>query len=119
MEMDTMARLGIPVVCVISNDSGWGMISLVEKSIRAEEIAARGSCNTDLHPMRAYEKMVAMWDGYGVQVSDPDEIVPAIERAAANGQPSIVNVEVDNESVSPFIAPYVDMVKGTRSTEPV
>jgi acetolactate synthase-1/2/3 large subunit len=113
MEMETMARLGIPVVCVISNDSSWGMISLVEKHIRPQEIAERGSCNTDLHPMRAYEKMAAMWDGYGEQVTDPEEILPAIRRAAANGKPSIVNVEVDNESLSPFIAPYAEMVKGS------
>jgi acetolactate synthase-1/2/3 large subunit len=112
MEMETMARLGIPVVCVISNDSAWGMISLVEKYIRPEEIEQRGPCNTDLHHMRAYEKMAAMWDGYGEQVTDPEEILPAIKRAAANGKPSIVNVEIDNESLSPFIAPYAEMVKG-------
>ncbi|MCP4962081.1 MAG: thiamine pyrophosphate-binding protein [Actinomycetia bacterium] len=112
MEMDTMARLGIPVVCVISNDSGWGMISLVEKHVRPDEIAERGTCNTDLQHMRAYEKIVEMWDGHGEQVTDPDQIVAAIERAAANGRPSIVNVEVDNESLSPFIAPYAEMMKG-------
>jgi acetolactate synthase-1/2/3 large subunit len=112
MEMETMARLGIPVVCVISNDSSWGMISLVEKYIRPEEIEARGNCNTDLHPMRAYEKMAAMWDGHGEQVTDPEDILPAIRRAAANGKPSIVNVQVDTESLSPFIAPYAEMVKG-------
>ena len=113
MEMETMARLGIPVVCVISNDSSWGMISLVEKHVRPEEIKELGAVSTDLHPMRAYEKMVAMWDGHGEQVTDPDEILPAIKRAAANGRPSIVNVQVDNESLSPFISPYVEMVKGT------
>ncbi len=112
MEMETMARLGIPVVCVISNDSSWGMISLLEKYFRPAEIEARGPCNTDLHPMRAYEKIVAMWDGHGEQVTDPEEIVPAIKRAAANGRPSIVNVEVDNVSLSPFIAPYAEMVEG-------
>lgn len=110
MEMDTMARLGIPVVCVISNDSGWGMISLVEQYIRPEEIATRGQCNTELHPMRAYEKMVAMWEGYGEQVTDPEQILPAIRRAAANGKPSIINVEVDKESLSPFIEGYANMV---------
>ena len=112
MEMETMARLGIPVVCVISNDSAWGMISLVEHLVRPEEIAARGACNTDLHHMRAYEKIVAMWDGHGEQVTDPTEILPAIRRAADNGKPSIINVEIDNVSLSPFIAPYADMVKG-------
>jgi len=111
MEMDTMARLGIPVVCVISNDSAWGMIRLTEKYVRADEIEEKGHCNVDLHHLRAYEKMAAMWDGYGECVKDPEEIVPAIKRAAANGKPSIINIEVDQVSLSPFIAGYVNMIK--------
>ena len=51
-----------------------------------------------------------MWDGYGEKVTDPEEILPAIRRATANGKPSIINVEVDNESLSPFIAGYANMV---------
>ena len=111
MELDTMAKLGIPVVCVISNDSAWGMIKLAEKYIRPDEIEQKGHCNVKLHPMRAYEKMAAMWDGYGEVVTDPAEIVPAIRRAAANGRPSIINVEVDQVSLSPFIAGYASMVQ--------
>lgn len=111
MEMDTMARVGIPVVCVISNDSAWGMIRLTEKYIRRDEVESRGHCNVELEQMRAYEKMAAMWDGHGERVTDPDEIVPAIRRAAANGKPSIVNVEVDQVSLSPFISGYAKMVK--------
>ncbi|MCP4694874.1 MAG: thiamine pyrophosphate-binding protein [Desulfobacterales bacterium] len=111
MELDTMAKLGIPVVCVISNDSAWGMIKLAEKYIRPEEIDEKGNCNVDLHHMRAYEKMVAMWDGHGERVTDPTEIVPAIKRAVANGKPSIINVEVDKVSMSPLIAGYANMLK--------
>ncbi len=111
MEMDTMAKLGIPVVCVISNDSAWGMIRLAEKYIRPDEVAEKGHCNVELHPMRAYDKMVAMWDGHGEQVTAPEEIIPAIRRAAANGKPSIINVEVDQVSLSPMIAAYADMVR--------
>ena len=95
MEMDTMARLGIPVVCVISNDSGWGMIRMEQETAWREEVEGKGSCNVDLAQVRAYEKMAAMWDGYGELVTDPAEIVPAIRRAVANGKPSIINVEVD------------------------
>ena len=100
MEMDTMARLGIPVVCVISNDSGWGMIRFYQdaETLWTEEVENNGSLATELHHMRAYEKMVLMWDGYGEMVADPANIVPAIKRAAANGKPSIVNVEVDKVS---------------------
>lgn len=114
MEMDTMARLGIPVVCVISNDSAWGMIRLAEKYLRPEEIEEKGHCHVELHHMRAYEKMTAMWDGYGECVTDPAEIIPAIKRAAANGRPSIINVEVDKVSLSPMIAGYANMVKPSQ-----
>jgi acetolactate synthase-1/2/3 large subunit len=113
MEMDTMAKLGMPVVCVISNDSAWGMIRLVEKYIRPDEVEKKGHCNVELHHMRAYEKMAAMWDGHGEVVTDPAEIIPAIRRAADNGKPSVINVEVDKVSLSPFIAGYANMVKSS------
>jgi acetolactate synthase-1/2/3 large subunit len=110
MEMDTMARLGIPVVCVISNDSAWGMIRLEQKYTWAKEVDEKGQCHTELQDMRAYEKMTAMWNGYGELVTKPEEIIPAIKRAIANGKPSIINVEVDHESLSPFIASVQNMV---------
>lgn len=114
MEMETMARLGIPVVCVISNNSSWGMIHMAERYVRPKEIEERGPCNVALHPMRAYEKMADIWEGYGEKVTDPEEIIPAIKRAAAvalTGKPSIVNVEVDDVSLSPFIAGYANMIR--------
>jgi len=111
MELDTMERLGIPVVCVISNDSAWGMIRLEQRWVRPEEVENNGQCNTELHHMRAYEKIVSMWDGHGERVTDPEEIVPAIKRAVANGKPSIINVEIDKVSPSPFIGGYAAMTK--------
>jgi thiamine pyrophosphate-dependent acetolactate synthase large subunit-like protein len=44
-------------------------------------------------------------------VTDPAEIVPAIRRAAENGKPSIINVEIDKVSLSPFIAGYAKSVQ--------
>jgi len=104
MEWDTIAKLGIPVVCVISNDSAWGMIRLEQKysPSAAEEVKEKGQCHTELYHIRAYEKMTAMWDGYGEMVTDPEQIIPAIKRAVASGKPSIINVEVDQESLSPW-----------------
>ena len=63
--------------------------------------------------MRAYEKMVAMWDGYGEQVTDPERSCRRSSAPPPTAKPSIVNVQVDNESLSPFIAPYAEMVKGS------
>lgn len=111
MELDTMAKQGIPVVCVISNDSAWGMIKLTETFIRAKDVKEKGHCNVELEHMRAYEKMAAMWGGHGECVTDPAEIRPAIKRAVANGKPSIINVEVDKVSLSPFIAGYANALQ--------
>jgi len=47
--------------------------------------------------------MTAMCDGYGKLVTKPENIIPAIKKAAANGKPSIINVEVNHESLWPFI----------------
>ena len=111
MELETAARLGIPLVCVISNNSSWGMIAIAERYARPHEYEKEGHCNVELPHMVGYEKMAEMWGGYGEKVTDPEEILPAIKRAAANGKPSIVNVEVDDVSLSRFIAGYANMLK--------
>jgi len=114
MEMDTMARKGVPVVCVISNDSAWGMIRMEQKLYRAEKIKEKGQANTELFDMRDYHKLVSMWDGHGEKVTDPAEILPAIKRAvpvALEGKPSLINVEVDHVSPSPAVAGYAAMTK--------
>jgi acetolactate synthase-1/2/3 large subunit len=101
MEFDTFEKLGIPVVCVISNDSAWGMIKLSETFLHPDEVKSKGHIGVDLAEMRRYDKLVAMWDGYGEMVTKPEDIVPAIKRAAASGKPSIINVGVDHENMSP------------------
>ncbi|MFX1525848.1 MAG: thiamine pyrophosphate-binding protein [Promethearchaeota archaeon] len=112
MEMDTMARKGIPAVIVISNDAAWGMIRLEEKYNLPEEVEKHGHCNTELYDsegqIRAYELMTAMWGGHGERVNEPEQIIPAIKRAAANGKPSIINVEVDREALSGWTQRYAD-----------
>jgi acetolactate synthase I/II/III large subunit len=99
-EFDTFCRNNIPVVCVISNDSAWGMIKLLE-NIRNPEEVARGHVGLDLCDLREYEKLVSIWDGYGERVTRPEEIIPAIRRGFASGKPAIINVEVDHVSITP------------------
>jgi len=124
MEMETMARLGMPAIVVISNDAAWGMIRLEEKYNMPKEVAELGHTSTELFDknddkgkIRAYEKMVAMWDGYGELVTDPEEIIPAIKRAADNGKPSIINVEVDREALSSWTQPHADRAAQTKKAK--
>jgi acetolactate synthase-1/2/3 large subunit len=103
MEFDTMAKRGIPVVCVISNDSSWGMIRLSQELMMPEFIKARGGHHSAnlLYPMREYENMPSVWGGVGVKVTKIEEIIPAIETVWKSGKPGIVNVEVDPSKYSP------------------
>jgi acetolactate synthase-1/2/3 large subunit len=103
LEFDTFCRYDIPVVCVISNDSAWGMIKHAEATRRPEQ-AARSGVGWELAHMRAYERLADMWEGVGVRVARPEEIVPAIKRAADSGRPAIVNVETDKVHTSPYMA---------------
>jgi len=41
-------------------------------------------------------------------VTEPEEIIAAIKRAAVNGKPSIINVEVDREALSSWTQPIAD-----------
>jgi len=48
---------------------------------------------TLLNPTR-YDKVVEALGGHGELVESPDQIRPALERAAASGKPALVNVMI-------------------------
>lgn len=100
MEFDTAARFNLPVVTVIGNDGQWGEIRLPQIALMGEERAVA----TQLAPKAQYEKIADAFGGYGECVTEPNEIVPAIQRAFANAhsasKPSIVNVMIDPQGVT-------------------
>ncbi len=100
MEFDTAARFNLPIVTVIGNDGQWGEIRLPQIALMGEERAVA----TQLAPKAQYEKIADAFGGYGECVTEPNEIVPAIQRAFANAhsasKPSIVNVMIDPQGVT-------------------
>ena len=110
-EWDTYLRHNIPVICVISNDSAWGMIKLSEGVKRADYIEQNGHLATTLAPMRAYEKMTEIWGGLGLRVSKPEDIIPAIRKIRDSGKPGIVNVEVNQTEMAPATRTFAGPVK--------
>lgn len=105
MEFDTMARHGIPVICVVANDSQWAMVKLAEGMRSAEEVK-QGYIATTLAKMRRYDEVVKPLDCYGELVTDVNEIIPAIKRAYASGKPALINVEVNDNYPCPFTVMY-------------
>jgi acetolactate synthase-1/2/3 large subunit len=88
-EFDTAVRFGLPIVGVVGNDAAWGQMMRPQAMIYgADRLVA-----TQLSYTR-YDKVVEALGGHGEHVTEPSEIVPAIERALASGKPALVNVEM-------------------------
>ncbi len=90
MEMETAVRHDIPIVAIVGNDQGWGMIKRDVAKQKGKALAC------DLAPTR-YDKIVEGMGGHGEFVENPEDIRPAIQRAIDSGLPACVNVMTDPE----------------------
>jgi acetolactate synthase-1/2/3 large subunit len=89
MELDTLARHGVPVVVVIGNNGIWALEKHPMEMIYGYSVAA------ELRPETRYDLVVEALGGHGELVRTPVELRPALERAFAAGRPTLVNVLTD------------------------
>jgi len=89
VEIDTAMRYHLPIVTVVANDKGWGMI----KSGQAYRYGADRLVASELGMVR-YDKWVEGFGGHGEFVENPGDIKPALKRAIKSGKPAYVNVMV-------------------------
>jgi acetolactate synthase-1/2/3 large subunit len=95
MEFDTLVRHRVPVICVIGNNGIWATEKHPMLKLLGTAIAA------DLRPGTRYDKVVEALGGHGELVERPEDIRPALERAAKAGVPACVNVICDPEAEYP------------------
>jgi acetolactate synthase-1/2/3 large subunit len=81
MELDTAVRHHLDVLTVVSNNGGW-------------TAADRHKVGRDLGWTR-FDLLARSLGCHGEHVEHPDDIRPALERAAASGLPAVVNVVTD------------------------
>jgi acetolactate synthase-1/2/3 large subunit len=88
-ELETAARLKIPLVVIVANDRQWGMI-------KATQMAAYDAryIGVDFADVR-YDQVAQAMGCWGERVEDPKGITPALERAVASGKPAVLDVMVD------------------------
>ncbi len=84
-EFDTAVRFNLPIVGIVGNDAAWGQMMRPQQSLYGRTVA------TELNYTR-YDKVVEAMGGHGEFVENPDDIIPALERAFASGKPALVNV---------------------------
>ncbi|MCQ2409384.1 MAG: thiamine pyrophosphate-binding protein [Clostridia bacterium] len=99
LEYDTCLKYGINITTVILNDSCWGMI----KNSEAKKAApGKEFVGLNLRQSVRYDKVIEALGGYGEYVTEPKDIVPAIQRALAQDKPSVVNVITDTKIAFAF-----------------
>jgi acetolactate synthase-1/2/3 large subunit len=88
-EYDTAVRFGLPIIGVIGNDGAWGQMMRPQGAVYGWD-----NLHATVLKFTRYEKVVEALGGHGEYVERPEDIRPALERAAASGKPALVNVKI-------------------------
>ncbi len=89
MELETLVRLKLPVVCVVGNNGIWALEKYPMQALYGYDVAA------ELRPGIRYDLVMEAFGGRGYLVEDPDDIGPALKAAFDSGEPALVNVITD------------------------
>jgi acetolactate synthase-1/2/3 large subunit len=97
LEFDTAVRHRIPVVAVVGNDARWN----AEHQLQLQHYGAERAVGCGLMPSR-YDRVVEALGAHGEFVEQPEDLAPALARAAAAGRPACVNVIIDGAAAPAF-----------------
>lgn len=89
MEFDTAVRYRLPFIAIVGNDAAWN----AEYQIQLRKYGPERTVGCELSPTR-YDRVVETLGGHGEHVSNPDEVLPALQRAESSGLPACVNVTI-------------------------
>jgi thiamine pyrophosphate-dependent acetolactate synthase large subunit-like protein len=102
-ELETAARMKLPLVCVVGVDYQWGLEVGVYKRTFGMQ-----SPETGVHWSRdvRFDKIAEGLACYGEYVDREEEIGPAIRRAYASGKPGVIHVTIDPKANSEEMPNY-------------
>ncbi len=92
MELETARRVNAPVVIIIANDCGWGMIRSAQKLVHGERYVGVDFCEDT-----RYDKLAEALGCFGERVTKPNQIRSALQRAVDSKLPAVLDVLVDPE----------------------
>jgi acetolactate synthase-1/2/3 large subunit len=99
MDMETAVRYGIPLIVIIVNNDGITG-SRRQKMLFPPDYPELFS---QFQPRLRYERIIEVFGGHGEFVVEASDILPALQRAAASGLPSCINVIVDPDTPLPGV----------------
>jgi thiamine pyrophosphate-dependent acetolactate synthase large subunit-like protein len=104
-ELETAARLRLPLVCVVAVDYAWGLEVGVYK-----RTFGQGSRETGTHwsTDTRLDKVAEGFGCHGEYVERDADIAPAIKRAYASGKTAVIHVAVDPKANSEEMPSYAE-----------
>jgi acetolactate synthase-1/2/3 large subunit len=97
-EMATAAQEKIPVVALLFNDGGYGVIRNIENKHYGGRVFG-----VDLQAPD-FQKLAEAFGLNGYRVTALEEFRPTLEAALASQQPALI--EIDMASIGPFAVPF-------------
>ena len=88
-ELETIARLGLPVVLIQTANQTFGWIKELQHLYHGERYYA-----VDFHGV-AYADIARGFGLDGVEIEAPDAFAPALREALASGRPTFINVQTE------------------------
>jgi acetolactate synthase I/II/III large subunit len=88
-ELETAARLNLPIVDVVANDRSFGMIKGAQDTAYGKRY-----CGVDFTDVRL-DKIAEAMGCFGKRVADPANIKPALDEAVNSGMPAVLDVVLD------------------------
>jgi acetolactate synthase-1/2/3 large subunit len=85
-DMETAARYKLPIVCLLWNNSSWG------PSFESMPLLKDRTDSFNMLQDIRYDKIFAEMGCHGENVTEPEQIIPALDRAFKSGKPSLINV---------------------------
>jgi len=94
-EFATAVRYNLPIITVLVNNSMYGTIRMHQEREYPGRVSGTGLTNPD------FADLARAYGGHGETVRETGEFAGAFARARASGKPSIIEIILDPEAITP------------------
>lgn len=94
-EFITAVRYNLPIIVLLINNSSYGTIRMHQEREYPGRVSATDLVNPD------FKAFAQAYGGHGELVEKTEDFAAAFERARASGKPSLIEIKLDAEAITP------------------
>lgn len=114
-ELETITRIGLPIIIFVNNDSAWNMIRAMQVSLFENHILGTDIPETD------YAEIANGFGFFTQRVEKPEDILPAYQEAKQTKGPALIDCITDNRNIPDALLSFtlVEFEGCLRGLDPV